>query len=168
MVAFRLAQTIALNAHDAGRALDHFLADTRHGPISAITLPGECLVRLIRRHDRPDRLECVMTWEPAMAGGCSFLGSLYVIECGRGSLALVLDGLPEFHDRAQLEDERLGSECAEAMGRAVLERIASELSTRSARLGAPSRKLTAHIMQHSMGNVSPLRHAAGAKNARSA
>ena len=82
-----------------------------------------------------------------MAGGCSFLGSLYVIECGRGSLALVLDGLPEFHDRAQLEDERLGSECAEAMGRAVLERIASELSTRSARLGAPTRKLTAHGMQ---------------------
>jgi hypothetical protein len=150
MVAIRLVRPIALNAHDAETALDHFLADSRHGPISVFAVSGACLVRMIRRHDRPDRIECVMTWEPATAGGCSFLGSLHIMECGGGSPALVLDGLPELHDRAQLEDERLGRECAEATGREVLERIASELAGRNALLAAPGRKLAAHPIRLAM------------------
>ena len=152
MVALRLAKPIAVSAHDAGRALDHFLADTRHGPISVFAVPGACLVRLIRRHERLDRIECVMTWEPVTAARCSFLGSLYIMECGRGSLALVLDGLPEFHDRAQLDDELLGRESAEATGRAVLEQIASELSARNAIFTARERKPVAHALQLSIAS----------------
>ena len=154
MVAFRIAQPVAVSAQDAGPALDRLLADTRHGPVSTIVMPGQCLVRMLRGHERPERVECVMTWEPLTAGGCSFLGSLMLMKCGKGSLALVLDGLVEVHDPAQLQDDRLARECAAATGRAVLERISSSLSAHNRLSAAPSRRLTAHPAHHLMSNVS--------------
>jgi|SRR5665213_222458 len=102
--------------------------------------------------------------EPSTAGGCSFLGSIFIMECGRGALALVLDGLAEFHDLAQLQDEPLERERAEATGRAVLEMIASELSIRTKHLTASSRRMAATGTQQLM-NVSPLLDAARAKSA---
>ena len=163
MVAFRLAQPLALGARDVGPALACFLADTRLGTISAISLPDQCLVRMVRRHDRP---ECVVTWEPAADAGCSFLGSMSVMECGRGTFGLILDGLAEVHDRAQLEDEHLARVRAEATGRAVLKRVAAELALRSLRLASPRRRIVATAGQRPMSPVSPMRQAANARSAR--
>ena len=107
-----------------------------------------------------------MTWEPSAAGGCSFIGSMSIMECGRSTLAIVLDGMAEVHEFAQLQDERLGRESAEATGRAVLERIASELALRSWDMASPRRRIAAAGNQRFMRSASPMLHAARAKSAR--
>jgi hypothetical protein len=140
----RLVQPLALNAKDADRALDRLLAATRDGAVSSIGLGDLCLLRMIRRHDVPRSRECVVTWQPFAAGGCSFIGSLSIVDEGPyDAPALVLEGT----------DARLDQANAETIGRAVLEYIAAELTTRS-------------VAQRFMRNTAPMLHAASAKRAR--
>lgn len=165
VVTFRLAQPLRLSLHDAGPALQRLLADTRCGAVSAINLPDECLVRMIRRHDRPSALECVMTWEPATSEGSSFIGSLSVMKCGRSSLALVLDGMAEIHRQAELQDERLARASAEAVGRSVLERVAGELAIRGWPRTASAREFGG-VAQRPMSHAAPMLHTANARSAK--
>ena len=166
VVTFRLAQPLALSAHDAGLALKRLLADTECGSVSAIDLPGECLVRMVGRHDRPSGLECVVTWEPAARGGYSFIGSLSVIKCGRRTQALVLDGMVEVHDRAELQDEALARASAEAMGRSVLQRMAAELTIRGRQAGVTDRSVRALRAQRPINHAAPMLHTAKPRSAR--
>ena len=152
----RLAQPLALNAHDAGVALQRLLTDTRCGPVSSIDLPGRCLVRMIRRHDRPSGMECVVTWVPATHDGPAFIGSLSIVKCGRRTLALVLDGMVEVHDRAELQDEALARVRAEAVGRSVLERVAVELTFRNRQ----------RVAQRPINHATPMLQTANARSAK--
>ena len=127
-----LALSLPLRIDEAALALDRVLTDTRHGEVSIIDVPGECLVRMVRRHNSATGRECVLTWEPSGAAPCSFMGLLSLMECGRGRpLALVLEGATQVRRGADVRDERRVRERAEASGRAVLERIAAKLGTPS-------------------------------------
>lgn len=166
MVAIRIAQPANLGPHDAAAALGRFLANTYDGSVSTMTLPGQCRVRMLLRHDRTKHPACLLTWVPAGPGVCSFLGTMSIIQCGRGRPALILDGQVEVHDPAQLQDERLARTCAEAVGHAVLDRIAAALTPPVLHLAAPSRRMAARSDQRFMSNVSPMLHAARNKSAR--
>lgn len=122
MAAIKLTRPLAVHTQAADRALKALLAETRSGPISAFGLPDRCLVRLMRRHDRPRSRELVITWEPAEAHGCTFIGSMSLVDRGTAQPPLlVLEG----------NDARLAAEAAEATGNALLERVATELTVRS-------------------------------------
>lgn len=118
MAAIKLTRPLAVHTQAADRALKALLAETRSGAISAFGLPDRCLVRLMRRHDRPRSRECVITWEPAEARGCTFIGSMSLVDRGAAQPPLlVLEG----------NDARPATDAAEATGNALLERVASEL-----------------------------------------
>ena len=122
MAAIKLMRPLALHAQAADRALKALLAETRSGAISAFGLPDRCLVRLMRRHDVPRSREFVITWEPAEAHGCTFVGSMSLVDRGAAQPPLlVLEGT----------DARPAPEAAEATGNALLDRIATELTARS-------------------------------------
>lgn len=127
-----LALSLPLRSDEAALALDRLLTDTRHGEVSIIDVPGQCLVRMVRRHNSATGRECVLTWEPNGAAQCSFMGLLSLMECGGGRpLTLVLEGATQLRRDADVRDEHRVRERAEASGRAVLERIAAKLGTRS-------------------------------------
>lgn len=143
MACIRVAQSLALDLPDADRALKELLTETRVGAVSTIALKDKCLLRLLRRHDIPRSRECLMTWEPPAAQGCSFIGSLSIVDRGPSTTpALVLEGT----------ETQLGAAEAEALGRAVLQRITTELTSRMA--------------QRFTRNAAPMLHTAGPKSAR--
>jgi hypothetical protein len=165
MVAIRIAQSLGLSAHDAPPALERFLANTQEEGVSTIELPKRCLVRLLRRNHGSKHLECLLTWTPLTTGECSFLGTLSIMECGRGRQALILDGYIEIHDQQQLQDEQLARERAETTGHAVLEGIASALAAHNWHL-AHSRRMANRRRQRFMTNASPMLHAARTNSAK--
>ena len=84
-----------------------------------------------------------MTWESATAHECSFIGSLSIVDRGPATTpALVLEGT----------ETQLGAAEAEALGRAVLGRITTELTSRMA--------------QRFTRNAAPMLHTASPKSAR--
>ncbi len=164
MVAIRLAQPLGLHPNDAGRALERLLAEKREGPVSAIRIAGLCLVRMIRRRDVAGLLACVMVWEPVGPETCSFIGSLSIVSGAAGdSSAFKLEGMAQLHGLTRFRDEGWAQASAEATGRAVLERIGSELAGHALCI-APA-GLTAGNGQCFTRNAAPVLHAAGATRA---
>jgi hypothetical protein len=152
----RLVQSLALSPEDAERALDRLLAEHRAGPISAINLPDQCLLRMVRRHDGRGSRECILTWEPSATEGCSFVGSLAIVDrAPHETPMLVLEG----------EDVKLGAPDADAIGRAVLEHIGAELAAWLPGTTA-ARRLISQRVQRFIRTTAPMLHAASAKSAR--
>jgi hypothetical protein len=98
---------------------------------------------MLKRHDRTKYLECLLTWAPSAPGVCSFLGTMSIMECGRGTLALILDGQVEIREP----------------------RVASALAEHTS-ISAPGRRMTAGSDHRFMSNVSPMPHAARSRSAR--
>lgn len=111
---------------------------------------------MVRRHDGRGSRECILTWEPSATEGCSFVGSLAIVDrAPHETPMLVLEG----------EDVKLGAPDADAIGRAVLEHIGAELAAWLPGTTA-ARRLISQRVQRFIRTTAPMLHAASAKSAR--